>query len=460
MKIGRITLKRLVALFLALTIVTLSIQGVLVANAQVAYEPELVIISPHAKPILDSFKTAFEAYAKDVLKTTVKVSYSFYSSEDCYKLAKEWAGKPKADIWWGGGIDLFVKATGEDLLMAYKCKDWDKIPADWFGLPAKCPGGHWTGYALSGFGFAYNLDYLKKYGLAEPTKWSDLLNPAYRGHIVMCTPTRSSSTHTMIEIVLQGMSEDPGLAYLRKMAVNVGLFTARSQDVIDDVNEGEHGVGLVVDYYGFESTVAGYLVKLNYPVDYALANPDYIAILGGCPHPEIAKAFLDYVLSDEGQKLSMGIEQRGVKCSSPRLPIRPGLSLPSYLPDVTKQKMIKYDGTLANGRWEIVNTIYENTIEKKQAELKDAWGAIETARTTLEGLKAKGYTVDEGLSKLVAAEASFGKGDYAKAKSDAEASSGLAKQPQPLYTLYATVGVILLIIILGAYYLYRKRPKA
>lgn len=451
-------MKKIIALFLALTIATLIIPSVLAVNAQVAYEPELIIISPHAKPILDSFKTAFEAYAKDVLKTTVKVSYSVYSSEDCYKLTKEWAGKPKADIWWGGGIDLFATAAKERLLLAYKCKDWDKIPKDWFGLPAKDADGYWTGYALSGFGFAYNLDYLKKYGLAEPTKWSDLLNPAYRGHIVMCTPKRSSSTHMLIEIVLQGMGAEPGWAYLREMAVNVGLFTARSHDVIDDVNKGEHGVGLVVDYYGFESTVAGYPVKLNYPGDYALANPDSIAIIGGCPHPEIAKAFLDYVLSEEGQKISMGIEQRGVKCSSPRLPIRPGLSLPSYLPDVTKLKMITYNSTLATARWGDVNTIYEDTIEKKQTELRDAWGSIEVARTTLEGLKAKGYAVEEGLSKLAAAEASFGKGDYAKAKSEAEAASGLAKWPPP-YGLLATVDVILLIIILGAYYLYGKRSE-
>jgi len=421
-------------------------------------EKELVIISPNAKGILDSNKAAFEKYCSDVLNTPVTLTYSYYASEDCYKLAKEWGGKPKADIWWGGGVDLFQTATRDNLLLQYKCKDWAKIPSDLYGIPAKDTNGAWTGCVVSGFGLAIHSDYLKKYNLAEPKSWKDLLNPIYRGHIVMCTPTRSGSTHMMAEIVLQGMGADPGWAYFRKMAANVALFTSRSGDVINDINKGEHGIGLVVDYYGFESAIAGLPVKLVYPSDYSLANPDSIAILAGAPHPEAAKAFLDYLMSEEGQKLGMGVEQRGVKCPSPRLPVRTDLTVPSYLPDITKMKMITYNATLSNARWGDINTIFENTIEKKHAELKDAWKAIETGKAKLDELAGKGYDVKDAQSRLTAAEALFGTGDYAKARTEADAAAGLAKAPPP-YDVYAAVVVVVLVLVAAVFFLRRKKAK-
>lgn len=471
-------MKKLIVTFVVVSMLFTAFQAS-PATGQTALENELVIISSHSKGILDSFKTAFEKYCQDTLNTAVGLKYSYYASEDCYKLAKEWAGKPKADIWWGGGVNLFQTATKEGLLLQYKCKDWGKIPASWFGIPAKDADGSWTGYAVSGFGFAVHLDYLKKYNLPEPKTWSDLLKPAYKGHIVMCTPARSGSTHMMVEIVMQGMGADPAWAYFRKMAVNVGLFTGRSGDVKSDVDKGEHGIGLVVDYYGFESAAAGLPIKLIYPTDHSLANPDSITILSGAPHPEISKAFLDYVISEEGQKLSMGVEQRGVKCPSPRLPVRADIALPPHLPDITKMKMISYDDKLANDRWKDVNTIYETTIEKKHAELKDTWDSIDSAQKSISDTEAKmksmeneGYDTSKVKAELnrardLAASAlkSFDTGDYATAKSSAtkasdtaKASIGLAEKIPP-YGTYAAVVIAVLVLVVALYY-YSKKKKA
>ncbi len=471
-------MKKLIVTFVVLSMLFTAFHTLLPVSGA-ALENQLVIISPHSKGILDSFKAAFEKYCLDTLTTAVSLTYSYYASEDCYKLAKEWAGKPKADIWWGGGINLFQTAAKEGLLLPYKCRDWAKIPDNLYGIPAKDADGSWTGYAVSGFGFAIHLDYLKKYNLPEPKTWSDLLNPAYKGHIVMCTPARSGSTHMMVEIVLQGMGADPGWAYFRKAAANVALFTSRSGDVINDINKGEHGIGLVVDYYGFESAAAGLPVKLVYPTDYSLANPDSIAILSGAPHPEISKLFLDYLMSEEGQKLGMGIEQRGVKDPSPRLPVRADVALPPYLPDITKMKMISYNDKLANDRWTEVNTIFETTIEKKHAELKDAWDSIANAQKSISDTEAKrksmeseGYDTSKVTAELnkakdlvASAIKSFETGDYSTAKSSAtkasdtaKASIGLAEKPPP-YGTYAAVVIAVLVLVVALYY-YSKKKRA
>ena len=428
------------------------------AAAQAPLETELVIISPHLKGILDSYKAAFEKYCADVLGQSVTFTYSYQSTENCYTQVKEWAGRPRADIWWGGGVTPFQTAASDGLFLAYKTKDWSVIPSAVSGIPAKDQNGYWTGYALSGFGFAIHTDYLKKYNLPEPKSFADLTNPVYRGHIVMCTPKRSGSTHTMLEGVLQGMGADPGWAYLRKMAANVAVFTSRSGDVINDVNKGEHGIGLVVDYYGFESAVAGLPIKLVYPNDYPVANADSIAILTGAPHPGIAKAFIDYVLSQEGQKLSMGIEQRGVKCPNPRLPIRTDVTIPANLPDVLKLKMVSYNTTLEASRRRNVDDTYEATIEKKHAELKDAAKAIETAQTTLQKLKEQGYDMTQALAGLNSADTLFGKGDYAGANTAANAAAGLAVAPPP-YTTYAAIVAVFVVLVLATLYYKRRKAK-
>jgi len=474
-------MKKTSVLAMSITVVILFsflLSGITPVKAEV-YETEIVIISPHAKGILDAYKNAFEAYAKAVLNVSITLTTSYYSSEDCYRQAKEWAGRPRADVWWGGGIDLFSKAAQEGLLMGHKAKDWARIPDTWFGIPAKDVNGYWTGYALSGFGFAYHTEYLRRYNLPAPQNWTDLLNPIYRGHVVMCTPRRSSSTHTMAEIILQGMGTTNGWGYLRRMAVNVGLYTDRSHTVILDVNSGEHGIGLVVDYYGFESAAAGLNVSFTYPKDYSFMNPDSIAILAGAPHTQTAKAFIDYVLSEEGQKLSMGIEQRGFKSSSPRFTIRPDIPIPTYLPNITGLRQISYNNTLAQQRWNDVNTIYEDTIEKQQSTLKASWITIETAETYIISLYVKGYDVTAGINEVNSAKSTFDAGNYTLASTIAKgagdkvyeakiaamqaqltALTNQVKSLEATSTSYLIIAVVLAPICLIAGFVLGRRKKA
>ena len=72
---------------------------------------------------------------------------------------------------------------------------------------------------------------LARLGVPEPKDWDDLLNPKLKGNVAQCAPTRSSSSHATYEVILQREGDDKGWDWLKKLAANTGMFTARSRDV-------------------------------------------------------------------------------------------------------------------------------------------------------------------------------------------------------------------------------------
>jgi iron(III) transport system substrate-binding protein len=139
--------------------------------------------------------------------------------------------------------------------------------------------------------------------------WDDLLNPKLKGQIAQCTPDRSSSSHASYEVILQTYGWEKGWDWLRRLSANTGIFTTRSRDVPNVVAKGEFAVGFAVpSYMAFAEVLNGYDVAFVYPKN-AYVTPEPMAVLKGAPHAKAAHAFVEFMLSEEGQKLvsSMGV---------------------------------------------------------------------------------------------------------------------------------------------------------
>ncbi|MGB5080002.1 MAG: extracellular solute-binding protein [Burkholderiales bacterium] len=368
---------------------TLKRLGVVLATAFAAAAPaaaqqienELVLITPVAKTLTDPSLAEFAKYAKERWNVTVKTAALAAGTPVAYGRIVEWKGRPEADIFWGGESALFDKLAEQKLLAPHGMSKEvvDSIPAT-IGKPKpiflKDPKGFWIGTVLEPYGLVYHPRLYQRLGLAAPKDWDDLLDPKLKGNVAQCAPTRSSSSHATYEVILQRDGDAKGWTWLKRLAGNTGIFTARSRDVPSVVARGEFAAGFAVpSYMAFEDRLAGFDIKFVAPKT-AWITPEPIAIIAGAKHPNAARAFIEFMLSERGQRVAM---ERGVFPITPRYRVQgaPGSraemaveftgGLRSYFDvDVTNI----YDDDTAQKRYEQVNQQYRKDIESVAEQLK------------------------------------------------------------------------------------------
>ena len=372
-------------------------------------EDKLVIVTSYPKDLTGVFKKAFEAKYPG---TTVEILQKKTSAG--VKYIQETAEANASDLMWASAPDAFEVLKADGLLAAYTPKATG-IPAKIGSYPINDPDGYYIGFAGSGYGIMWNTRYLDRKKIPVPGEWEDLKKPVYHGHVGMSAPSRSGTTHLTVETVLQGDGWDQGWALWKEMAGNFKMVTERSFGVPEGVNSGDFGVGIVIDFFGFSSQATGFPVDFVYPTVTTLV-PANIAIVKNAPHGGAAAAFIEFLLSVEGQELLLDPAIR-------RLPVNPDTyaKAPKDFPNPFKDKSIgaavKFDVQLSKDRYNIVNSLFDVMITYRREDLVAAMQAIQAAEAKLEGKSnaAAQALIDEARSLVVAmpiSEAEAKDGNY------------------------------------------------
>ncbi|MDZ4829373.1 MAG: extracellular solute-binding protein [Phycisphaerae bacterium] len=174
----------------------------------------------------------------------------------------------------------------------------------------------WFGTALSGFGIVYNPSILERLGVPAPQHWADLCDPRLRGWVVLVNPSQSGSVTTAFEAIMQRRGWQVGWQILRRMAANARSFAASAPRAPTDVSLGDAAAGVCIDFYGRfqaqamedatrDATHQASVPRVGYvdPAGETVIDPDPIALLRGAPNPVLARRFVEFVLSREGQAL-------------------------------------------------------------------------------------------------------------------------------------------------------------
>ncbi len=246
------------------------------------------------------------------------------------------------DVFFGGGTFDFIRQADAgrivDSGLLQRRPEWFTdavIPQTYTGEPYWDKQGRWFGPVLSGHGMLYNNDSLARLGVAAPKEWSDLTNPRLMGEIAVCDPTKSGSIAKSFESIIQEQiyrewerlatstgrpraevekaavadGWRKGLQLLIGVGANARYFTDSSQKPPIDVAAGNCAVGMCIDFYGRyqeqSSAERSGRQRLGFhmPVTGSTLSPDPIALMRGAPNRELGEAFLEYVMSLEGQKL-------------------------------------------------------------------------------------------------------------------------------------------------------------
>ena len=398
-------IRRRVLLFLA----TMSLS--LLGSVAHALEDKLVIVTSFPEDVTGPFQAAFEAKHPGT-----KVEVLNKKTSAGVKYIQETAGNNTSDLFWVSAPDAFAVLKGKGLLQQYK-PNAEGIPDKIGSFPINDPDRNYFGFAASGYGIMYNTRYLKAKKLPVPKEWDDLKKAVYFNHVGMSAPSRSGTTHLTLEAILQGEGWEQGWMTTREMAGNFKTITERSFGVPDGVNSGEFGIGIVIDFFGFSSRASGFPVDFVYPTVTALV-PANVGMVKDAPHPKAAGAFIDYLLSDAGQELLFDPKIQ-------RLPVKPAIyaKAPEGLPNPFKDKSIgasvKFDADLSKGRYNLVNSLFDQLITFRLAELQSAVKAIHEADAAIAknpNDKAKALLVEarKQLAALPVTEAEANNPDFAK----------------------------------------------
>lgn len=383
-------------------IVTLGILlCLMVLPIAVSAQDKLIIISPHPESIESEFGKNFEKWYQAQTGRSVKTdwrdvggtssNYRFIESE--FKRVPEGIG---IDIFFGGGTDSYLRLAELDLLASHKLPDTQlaQIPQSYHGIPVYDANHRWYGAALSSFGIMYNDQLREMLKLPKATKWEDLGDIALINNIGAADPRESGSAHMMYEIILQTHGWEKGFALLTKLGGNVKKFSAGANVIPRDVGAGQVIYGLAIDFYAYSQIAALGPEKIKYvlPTDGTVVNPDSIAILKGASNMAVAKKFIEFVLSEQAQKLWMlrDTDDEGPKWKG-------GLNRASVLPALydelgdrcvvtnpfdLKSSPFPYDADKGSARWDIVNDLFGILIIDSHKDLVDAWKAIRKCKDT------------------------------------------------------------------------------
>lgn len=350
----------------------------LLATASVVHaqqlEDKLIIVTSFSKDLTAPFAQAFE---KKHPGTRVEVQNR--NTAAAVAFIRETRSNPP-DIMWASAPDAFEVLKKNSLLQKYAPKA-QGLAAKVGTYPVNDPDGHYVGFAASGYGIMYNTRYLRANSLPAPKEWDDLKKPVYFGHVGISAPSRSGTTHLTVETILQGEGWDKGWASLLEIAGNFAQVSDRSFGVPDAVNSGQYGIGIVIDFFGLSAKASGFPVEFVYPTVTTIV-PANVGIIANAKNPKAAEAFIEYLLSEEGQQILLDPKIQ-------RLPVRPATydkapaGYPNPFKDASLGSRVSFNADLSEARYHLVNSLYDRLITFRLKELNAAWKAIHDAEAKL-----------------------------------------------------------------------------
>jgi len=165
----------------------------------------------------------------------------------------------------------------------------------------KDPNGYWADLYDNLIVTAYNTTRVKRDDL--PRRYEDLLHPRWKGRMVF-----DENEDRWFANMLYLMGEKKGMELMRGLAQQQVAIRAGRSLATQLLSAGEYDLQIVAYWYK-----PHLMKKQGAPVDWLSLEPALVAlhpisVVNRAPHLNAAKLFIDFVLSEEGQKIFV---QRG-----------------------------------------------------------------------------------------------------------------------------------------------------
>lgn len=238
-------------------------------------------------------------------------------------LAEKQANAIQADVLLVADSATFEALKKEQLLLPYKSAELKNIRPEFYDSE-----NMYVGTKIIATGIAYNT----KNCPTPPTSFQDLTKPEFQNKLIMPSPLYSGAAAYNLGV----LTRTPSLGWkLYETLKANGIKVEKGNGTVQKaIVEGQFSAGMLVDYMALRSKEKGAPIDFVYPAEGALVITEPVGIIKGTKNEAAAKAFLDFIISEDGQKTTAEIGYT---------PIRNGVKAPAGFKSVDEIKVLSYD---------------------------------------------------------------------------------------------------------------------
>ena len=255
-----------------------------------------------------------------------------------------------------GACRFDVLTTGKPPIGVYKERGWvkqhfspklkeidQKVIKDVFYEP----NGYWIPFAGDFQIMAYNNRIVS--AAEAPKKWTDLLNPKYKGMIGVADPRYSGTAFLNNAAIV----ENYGWKFFDEFAKNKIQIGRGHGALLETMLAGETPIaGMMLFYIVGGAIQRGEPISVVFPEDGAVPTPWQSFISTGSPNPNAAELLIEWSLSEEAQKI---LVEKGSL-----YPVIRGIEAPGNFPSLSDIKFMSFDVQKAEkNNEEIKNTYWQ-----------------------------------------------------------------------------------------------------
>lgn len=202
------------------------------------------------------------------------------------------AGTVAVDVLSTSLPALYASFAKTGVLVPFKPENFDKLQKD-----ARDPNGYYFAHRITVITVFVRGDMFPAADV--PKSWADLADKKYAGKMVITDPSYSSLQVT----TMNGLSQKLGWGFYQALRKNDTMVVRGNQQATDMLKQKERAIAIGIDdSYAVQARRQGFPFLSVYPSEGTFLMPNPNGIIKGSPHPNAAKLFAQFLLSDQAEK--------------------------------------------------------------------------------------------------------------------------------------------------------------
>ena len=244
---------------------------------------------------LKAYQTAFEKSNPDITITWVRDSTGVITAR---LLAEK--SNPRADVVMGVAASSLALLDTEGMLVPYAPKGLNRVPAQY--RDRKNPPA-WVGMDIYGTAICFNFREAAKRGIPQPKSWKDLLNPVYKGQIVMPHPASSGTGFLAVSGWQTIWGDAEAWKFMDGLHQNIAQYMHSGSRPCARAAAGEFVVGISFEYRANREKAQGAPILVIFPEEGLGWDLEASGIHKGTKNLAAAQKLMDWSITDEAMQL-------------------------------------------------------------------------------------------------------------------------------------------------------------